>query len=91
MLTTHIDDNKGSATAAECKILLRALKKDYGDDAKIEKMSVEELKGIKRRIRSPEDQQPTIPTKLGILAILSCDFNEARNVVVLALSEERLS
>ena len=42
MLTTHIDDIKGSATEAECKILLTAPKKDYGDDAKIEKTSFED-------------------------------------------------
>ena len=41
MLTTHIDDIKGSATEKECEILLAALKKDYGDDAKIEKTSFE--------------------------------------------------
>ena len=42
MLTTHIDDIiKGSSTEAECKILLTALKKDYGDDAKIENTSFE--------------------------------------------------
>ena len=41
MLTTHIDDIKGAATENECDILLTALKKDYGNDAKIERTSFE--------------------------------------------------
>ena len=37
MITTHIDDIKGSATDHEQELLLKALQKDYGSDAKIEK------------------------------------------------------
>ena len=36
MITTHIDDIKGSATDEEQEILLKALQRDYGSDAKIE-------------------------------------------------------
>ena len=39
MITTHIDDTKGSATDEEQELLLKALQKDYGSDAKIEKTS----------------------------------------------------
>ena len=41
MITTHIDDIKGSATEEECEILLAALRRDYGNDAKIEKTAFE--------------------------------------------------
>ena len=41
MMTTHIDDIKGSATEEECEILLTAIKKDYGSDANIERTSFE--------------------------------------------------
>ena len=41
IISTHIDDIKGSATEAECETLLAALKKDYGSDAKVERTSFE--------------------------------------------------
>ena len=41
MITTHIDDIKGSATDEEQEFLLNALQKDYGSDAKIEKTNFE--------------------------------------------------
>ena len=46
MITTHIDDIKGSATEEEQEILLKALQKDYGSDAKIETRTFEHT-GIK--------------------------------------------
>ena len=41
MITTHIDDIKGSATEPEQVILLKVLQRDYGSDANIEKISFE--------------------------------------------------
>ena len=37
MVTTHIDDIKGSSTDHEQELLLKALQKVHGSDAKIEK------------------------------------------------------
>ena len=41
MITTHIDDIKGSATDEEQEFLLKALQKDYGSDANIENTTFE--------------------------------------------------
>ena len=46
MLTTHIDDIKGSGTGQARDILLKALRKDYGDDVKVETKEFEHV-GIK--------------------------------------------
>ena len=43
MITTHIDDIKGSATDYEQEVLLKALQQDYGSDANIEKTSFEHI------------------------------------------------
>ncbi len=54
LLSTHIDDIKGSASEKEQTILLNALRKDYGDDVKIEKSPFEHT-GIKHEQRPNGD------------------------------------
>ena len=46
MLTAHIDDIKGSGTGQTRDILLKALRRDYGDDVKVETKEFEHV-GIK--------------------------------------------
>ncbi len=54
LLSTHIDDIKGSASEKEQNTLLNALRKDYGNDVKIEKSPFEHT-GIKHEQRPNGD------------------------------------